>query len=183
MEQFGEVSTGPRARLTGGVYLVYFVTAIVGAVLVSRGLGVAGKFVEVVSTVCYLVVTLLFYGLFKPVSGGLSMLAAVFSLGGCVFMFLGVFHLERRANPLMFFGPFCLVIGYLIWRSGFLPRVLGVAMVIAGVGWLVFLIPGLPVHLSMGIKAVGFLAELSLCLWLLVRGVNVQQWRELRQGL
>jgi len=141
MEQFGEVSTGPRARLTGGVYLVYFVTAIVGAVLVSRGLGVAGKFVEVVSTVCYLVVTLLFYGLFKPVSGGLSMLAAVFSLGGCVFMFLGVFHLERRANP------------------------------------------GLPVHLSMGIKAVGFLAELSLCLWLLVRGVNVQQWRELRQGL
>jgi Domain of unknown function (DUF4386) len=67
------------------------------------------------------------------------------------------------------------MIGYLIFRSSFFPRILGVAMAIAGVGWLAFLLPAVPNDLSIAIQIFGFLSELSLCLWLLVMGVNVKR--------
>lgn len=178
IEQNREAPPGPRARMTGALYLLYFLTAILGLLLVSRGFAVSGYVTNILSTLCYLVVTFLFYGLFKPVNGRLSLLAALLSLGGCIVMSLGLFHVNSSLNPLLFFGPFCLLIGYLIFRSNFLPRILGVAMALAGVGWLAFLLPALPDLLSNAIKAVGFLAELSLCLWLLVRGVNVQRWKQ-----
>ena len=178
MEQVREVWR-PRARMTGALYLLYFLTTILGMLLVSRGFAVSGNAINDFSTVCYLVVTFLFYVLFKPVSGSLSLLAALFSLGGCVDMSLGLLHLDSSVNPLLFFGPFCLLIGYLIFRSSFLPRILGVLMAVAGLGWLAFLIPAVPHYLSVAIEVFGFLAELSLCLWLLVMGVNVEQWKQL----
>jgi len=78
----------------------------------------------------------------------------------------------------VFFGVYCLLIGYLIFRSAFLPRILGVLMAFAGLGWLTFLSPPLANYLSPYIVVLGFLAELSLMLWLLVMGVNVQRWKE-----
>jgi len=78
----------------------------------------------------------------------------------------------------VFFGVYCLLIGYLIFRSAFLPRILGVLMACAGLGWLTFLSPPLANSLSPYIVVLGFLAELSLMLWLLVMGVNVQRWKE-----
>jgi Domain of unknown function (DUF4386) len=168
-----------RARMTGALYLLYFLTAILAQFLVGRGLAVSGNVTNVIATVCYLVVTLLFYGLFKPVSISLSLVAALFSLAGCVVMALGLFHLASSSiSPLLFFGPFCLLIGYLILRSSFLPRVLGILMAFAGVGWLAFLLPAVPHYLSLAIEVLGFLAELSLCLWLLVMGVNVERWKQ-----
>ncbi|MGA3372485.1 MAG: DUF4386 family protein [Terracidiphilus sp.] len=81
-------------------------------------------------------------------------------------------------GPLLFFIPFCLLIGYLILKSSFLPRVLGLLMVLAGLVWLVYLIPALPNYLSVAMMILGFLAELSLCLWLLVMGINVEGWKQ-----
>ena len=63
-----EVWPRPRARMTGALYLLYFLTAILAQFLVGRGLAVSGNVTNVIATVCYVVVTLLFYGLFKPVS-------------------------------------------------------------------------------------------------------------------
>jgi hypothetical protein len=169
----------PRARMTGALYLLYFLTAILAQFLVGRGLAVSGNVTNVIATVCYLVVTLLFYDLFKPVSSSLSLVAALFSLAGCVVMALGLFHLaSSSSSPLLFFGPFCLLIGYLILRSSFLPRVLGVLMAFAGLGWLALILPAVPHYLSIAIEVLGFLAELSLCLWLLVMGVNVERWKQ-----
>jgi hypothetical protein len=51
-------------------------------------------------------------------------------------------------------------------------------MALAGLGWLTFLSPPLANHLSPYNLVLGFLAELSLMLWLLVMGVNVQRWKE-----
>jgi Domain of unknown function (DUF4386) len=79
---------------------------------------------------------------------------------------------------LIFFGVFDIVIGYLIFTSTFLPRILGVLMVIAGVLWLVFLSPPVANRVMIFIEAPGFVAELALMLWLLVRGVNVERWQE-----
>jgi hypothetical protein len=77
----------------------------------------------------------------------------------------------------VFFGPYCLLIGYLVFRSTFLPRFLGVPMALAGVGWLVFLLPAGEHYLSLYIEILGILAEASLMLWLIVMGVNVQRWK------
>ena len=51
-------------------------------------------------------------------------------------------------------------------------------MAFAGLGWLTFLSPPLASRLSPYNLVLGFVAELLLMLWLLVRGVNVQRWRE-----
>ena len=79
---------------------------------------------------------------------------------------------------MVFFGFYCLLIGYLIFRSTFLPRILGVLMAFAGLGWLTFLSPMLANHLSPYIFAPGILGEGALTLWLLAMGVNAERWNE-----
>jgi Domain of unknown function (DUF4386) len=174
-----EASPHPRARLAGIVYLAYFLTAILAQLLVSRKLVLYGTAINLIATGLYVGLTLLFYGLFKPVSKSLSLLAALFSLAGCVVMTLGYFpRASVPISPLWFFGPYCLLIGYLVLRSTFLPRVLGVLMALAGMGWLAFLIPALPNFLSIAIEGLGILAEASLMLWLIVKGVNASAWMQ-----
>ena len=79
---------------------------------------------------------------------------------------------------LVFFGLWCLLIGYLIFRSTFLPRLLGVLLAIDGVGWMLYLVTPLANHLFPLIAVASGLAEIPLMLWLLVMGVNNQRWNE-----
>jgi hypothetical protein len=62
--------------------------------------------------------------------------------------------------------------------SRFLPRILGALMVLAGLGWLAFLIPQVAKHIGTGIEVLGVAAEGLLMLWLLALGVNVQKWQK-----
>ena len=83
---------------------------------------------------------------------------------------------------MVFFGFFCLLLGYLIFRSIFLPRIIGVLLAIAGLCYLTnylatFLAPEFAAHLFPYILIPG-LAEIVLALWLLVAGVNVQRWKK-----
>jgi hypothetical protein len=107
------------------------------------------------------------------VDKGLSFLAATVSLMGIVAGPLGV----TRVNPLVFFGCYCLLIGYLIFRSTFLPKTLGALMALAGLGWLTFLSPPLAKALLPYNMAPGLIGEGSLTLWLLALGVNVPRWQ------
>ncbi len=178
MEKSAEASPRTKARITGVVYLLYFLTAISGEVLVGQGRLVLYDAGNLISHAFYIALTLLFYYLFKPVNRSLSLLAALFSLLGCANDVRGLFHLPpHKINGLIFFGPYCLLLGYLILRSTFLPRILGVLMMFAGLGWLIFLSPRAN-HLSTYLKVLGFFAELSLMLWLLAMGVNAQRWKE-----
>ena len=178
MERIAEASPRPRSRITGVVYLLYFLTAVSAEVFVGRGRHVVYDAVNLIAYAFYITVTLLFYYMFKPVNRSLSLLAAFSSLAGCANDVLSLLNLAPyRINSLVFFGPYCVLIGYLIFMSTFLPRILGVLMAFAGLGWLIFLLP-LANHLSTYLKALGFLAELSLCLWLVVKGVDVQRWKE-----
>ena len=79
---------------------------------------------------------------------------------------------------LVFFGVFQLFLGYLIFRSTFLPRILGALIALAGVGWLIFLSPPIANALLIYLEVLGFVAEAALMVWLLVRGVNVQRWQQ-----
>jgi hypothetical protein len=79
---------------------------------------------------------------------------------------------------LVFFGFYLLLIGYLIVRSTFMPRVLGVLVALAGASYLTQLSPPLAHALSPFNLAPAALGEPSLMLWLLVIGVNAQRWTE-----
>jgi hypothetical protein len=81
-------------------------------------------------------------------------------------------------DALFFFGPYCLLLGILMLGSKFLPRILGALMVLAGLGWLAFLIPQVAKRIGTGIEVLGVAAEGLLMLWLLVMGVNVQKWQK-----
>jgi len=167
------------ARLIGIIYLLYFLMAMLGELLVPRRLVVVHETVNLVSFGIYITVTFLFYGLFKPVNRGVSLLAAIMSLLGSMVGILGLFHLApSHLSPLWFFGPYCILIGWLILRSTFLPRILGSILVLAGVGWLAYISPVVVNTLSGWIKGIGILAEASLMLWLVVKGVNEQRWQE-----
>ncbi len=179
MKRIREMSPRFKARITGVIYLLYFLTAILAQFLVGRKLVAYGNAINLIATGCYVVLTLLFYVMFKPVNRSLSLLAALFSLAGCVVMTLALFpRVSLPISPLLFFGPYCLLIGYLIFNSIFLPRILGVLMALAGLGWLAFLSPNLAHYLTLCIEGLGILAEASLMLWLIVVGVNVQRWKQ-----
>jgi len=79
----------------------------------------------------------------------------------------------------VFFGFWCVLTGYLIFKSTFLPRVLGVLFAISGLGWVTYLSPPLANYLFMPyIAAASALGEIPLELWLIVMGVNVERWKE-----
>jgi hypothetical protein len=219
MERIGQVSPRSRARITGVVYLLFFLTAIVGGLFTpATAKGILayeasfrlGFALSLTSTACYVALTALLYQLFRPVSRIIALLAAFLSLVGCVITSAGslfqlgplivlgggqyssAFTLEQlqalaqmlldlssQASyiALVFFGFFNLLIGYLIFRSTFLPRILGVPMAFSGLGWLTFLSPPLASHLLAPIEVLGIVAEGSLMLWLLVMGVNSERWR------
>jgi Domain of unknown function (DUF4386) len=82
---------------------------------------------------------------------------------------------------LIYFGLCCLVNGYLIFKSGYLPRALGVLMQIAGLCYLtnsfaLILSPTIAHALFPVILLPPFIGEFSLCLWLLLKGVNISKW-------
>jgi Domain of unknown function (DUF4386) len=80
---------------------------------------------------------------------------------------------------LVFFGLWCVLTGYLIFRSTFLPRILGVLLAISGLGWVIYLYPPLAYHLFIPyIASASALGEIPLEFWLIVMGVNVERWNE-----
>lgn len=180
-EPVGEASPRLKARIAGVFYLLTILTGAFGAFASAKFLPFADA-ASLAATACYIVVTLLFYRLFEPVDSSLSLIAAVFSLTGCALGALSVFHLVPRyiksVNPLVCFGIYFVLIGYLIFQSSFLPRVLGGLMVFGGLGWLTFASPELADYLSPYNLAAGILGEGALTVWLLAKGVNAQRWQE-----
>jgi Domain of unknown function (DUF4386) len=78
---------------------------------------------------------------------------------------------------LVFFGVWCVLTGYLIFKSTFLPRILGVLLAIDGLGWMLFIWPPLGHYLFLPIAIACGLAEIPLQLWLLIFGVNNERWK------
>jgi Domain of unknown function (DUF4386) len=193
MKAIAEAPTQLKARIAGLFYLLIFFTAPSSAASAT-----VPKMV--VTLVCDTAVALLFYDLLKPVSRSVSLLAAVFRI-----MFVGVMavtslnyfgylalvhdahsavaFLTGYLVALVFFGFHCLLTGYLIFHSTFLPRFLGVLITLAGLGWLInsfahFFSPPLARLLWPGIVAAAILGEGSLTVWLVVMGVNAQRWKQ-----
>ncbi len=172
--QLREPSPRLWARVAGAFYFLAVVVAVF-CEFFAPGRYVIPAIVIPVS--CYAVVTLLLYLVFRPVNRGLALLAVFLNLVGLALEAL-------RWQPgsvniaMLFHGSYCLLIGWLIFRSTFLPRVLGALMAIAGLVWLIYLSPSLSVRLAPYNTVVGLLGEALPMLWLLTMGVNTQRWKE-----
>lgn len=140
-----------------------------------------------------------FFGLVGVAVGGVGYvnhLASLILLGGEPF--LGAFttsqlqavalvaiklQLQVFSIGLVFFGTQCLLAGYLIVRSTFLPRALGVLLAIGGtsyvsISFVNFLWPSLGARLTPFVMPVALIGEGALTVWLLAKGVNVVRWKE-----
>jgi hypothetical protein len=84
---------------------------------------------------------------------------------------------------LVFFGFTCLVIGYLMFKSGYFPKTLGVLQFIAGLSYLtnsfaLLLAPALAARMFPAVLLPAIIGELSTCLWLLIKGLNLSKWNQ-----
>jgi hypothetical protein len=164
------------------------------------------------SAVAYTAVVALLYALFKPVNRTLAIVSAFIGLAGCAasatFLVnqLGALSLLDGAAAadagqtqmlarhalrlgalgntlsLVFFGFYCLTLSALVFGATFLPRWLGVFLLIAGVGWLIgnlgaIVAPDLLGGVSRYLIPVSGLGEFVFTLWLLAMAVNPEKWR------
>jgi len=126
----------------------------------------------------------------------LNLLAVLFPLGSGAYLkaftpdqLSTIAYLPLRLHSygfglsLIFFGCFCLVMGYLIFRSGYLPKALGILLQIAGSCYLtnsfaLLVVPDFADQMFPAILVPAFVGELSLALWLSVKGVDAAKWDE-----
>lgn len=172
-------------RLGFAVYLIEMACQVVVTVLFYELLKPAGRSVSLLAACLSLV------GIAIKTLSRLFYIAPLLVLRDASYM--SVFNAEQvqalallllkvndqgAAIGLVFFGFYAVLKGYLIIRSTFLPRILGVFAVLAGLGLLTFLHMPLGYRLFPYTAAVGLLGALPQILWLLVVGVNEQRWKE-----
>ena len=197
------VSPRALARIAGALYLVNIVLGAYAIGYVSSAVGHdvkahellfrTGIAAHVVVTVTNVPLAVLFYELFKVVNRRLALLDAFFTLVATAvevadvvgqLATLSAAHSAGYDVSTIFFGFDILALGYLVFVSTFMPRAIGVLLLIDGVAYLVYafsdiLAPGFAAHLVPWIQLPILPGEGSLTVWLLVIGVNSQRWKEL----
>jgi hypothetical protein len=145
---------------------------------VNRSIALLAAFVSVAACALQAVASL-FQVAALLVAGGGSSLSA-FTREQVQDLTLLLLNLNAQAFNiyLVFFGFWLIPTGYLIIRSSFMPRIIGVLLMLDGIGWVTYLWPPLASSLYPIIALVAAFGELPLLLWLLVVGVNAQRWKE-----
>jgi len=174
VERIRGVSPRFMARMAGGLYVFSLLTALFFELFLGGRLGHAANFIQMAGMV---VVTLILYAIFRPVNTNLSLFAGTSNLAGITFEAI---RLTSHGTDLAMAcnGIFCILTGYLIYRSTFLPRVLGALIAFGGLSWLTYLSPPIENYLFPYNLACGLIGEASVFLWLLVIGLNTQRWNE-----
>jgi hypothetical protein len=213
------------AQIGGALYLVIIVAGIVGPLLTSDQLIVAGDAdataqniasspelwglgiaLNVVMQVCDVPVMLILFLLLSPVHKHVALLALLFNIVQTATLVanqltlvaaqllsadqaaLTVVAIEAyaygEALGLVFFGFTLVAVGYLIRHSGYLPSIIGLLIQVGGVSYIVnsFLLLVVRDAASIAFLVPSFVAELSLALWLLLKGVDVSEWESRARG-
>jgi hypothetical protein len=179
MDRIAEVSPRFKARVAGALYFSTLLGAAFLQWLIPNGMTLVASLIEIAGMSA---VTLTLYEIFKPVNRNLALIAAGFNFVGIA---LEAIRLTSHGTDIamVFHGIFCLLTGFLIFRSTYLPRFLGVLIAFGGFGWLTYLTPSLASSLSPYNLACGLGGEVSMFLWLLIMGVNDQRWNQQRNAM
>ena len=146
---------------------------------VNRSLSLLGAFVILVGCAIQAVTSLLYLSPLLILQGGSSLSAFTADQWQALALMFLKLNAYAFNIDLVFFGVWCILTGYLIFRSTFLPRILGVLVAISGLGFVTYLYPPLAYHLFFPYIAVASaFGEIPLELWLIVMGVNAQRWKE-----
>lgn len=90
---------------------------------------------------------------------------------------------QGPAIALAFFGVSGLLNGYLIYRSTFLPRWLGLLSLASGLGWMTYLYPPLGSQLFLPIVVIALVGSAAQIFWLIVYGVDEERWKSRAQSM
>jgi hypothetical protein len=149
---------------------------------VSRPLAIAAAAFHLVSTSVLAANTLTAFGALLLLRANGADATGAFEAAQVDALVLHAFDLHGHGYSLalVFFGVNCLLLGTLVRRAAFLPKLLGVLMAAGGLVYLVtsfvrFVAPGLYAAVVPAFL-VCLIAELSLALWLLVKGVDESRW-------
>ena len=130
-----------------------------------------------------------------------TLLAALFPLGNAAYLkaftpqqlstlaYLSVkLHGYGFGISLIFFSAYCIVMGYLIFTSRYFPKALGALLQIAGLCYLInsfalLVAPNFADRIFPAILVPAFVAELSLALWLTLKGVDTAKWEQRASAL
>ena len=167
-----------------------------------------------VEACCDIALALLFYVLLKPVNNHLALLSAFFGLVSTAtfaltqLTYFGALPIQRHLQSftpeqvasvaqmsvklyglgsgvfMVFYGIATLLRGYLMYRSTYLPRIVGGLLVLAGIAFIIksFTLVLAPAYASDVLLAPVFVATVILTGWLLVKGVDVAKWEEVTRG-
>jgi hypothetical protein len=150
---------------------------------VNKSVSLWAAFVVIITCALQAVTALLYLAPLLILTAGSSLNALTQEqLQALAYMFLKLNGLAFDTD-LVFFGLWCVLTGYLIFRSTFLPRILGVLLVIDGLGWMTYMWPPLGHYLFPAIAVACGLAEIPLQLWLLIFGVNNERWKTQAEGM
>ncbi|HJQ11186.1 MAG TPA: DUF4386 domain-containing protein [Gemmatimonadaceae bacterium] len=138
--------------------------------LLSAVFGYTGCGVKIVARLFYLAPLLMPGGSYSGVFSSEQQ--------GSIVLLLLRLNDQGAAIALIFFGFSTLLKGWLVIKSTFLPKWLGVLSFIGGIGWLAFLSPQLGRQLFPIIAVIGLVGSLATIAWLLVVGVNEEKWLE-----
>jgi len=180
------VAHEPLWRLGFATDIIAFASYIALAALlyellkpVNQSLSLAAAFFGVVASVVH-AISSLFHLAPLVLLGGAPYLTVftVEQLQALALVFLRLRAAAYHNIGLVFFGLYLLSVGILIFKSAFLPRIIGVVMVLAGLSYMPFLSPPLARSMQPYILFFPAIGQISLTLWLLVMGVNAQRWKE-----
>jgi hypothetical protein len=152
----------------------------------GRELALAGLLFNLVSIAIEGVAALSLASALVPLSSASYLTAFTPEQAGALAMLAIRSHTTGFGIALIFFGVECVILGILIYRSGYLPKWIGILMAIAGVCYVTnsfahLLSPPLAARVFPAILLPALVAELSLALWLLLKGVHAGKWSEAAQ--
>ncbi|HKH99042.1 MAG TPA: DUF4386 domain-containing protein [Candidatus Sulfotelmatobacter sp.] len=146
---------------------------------VNRSVSLLAAFVILVGCAIQALTSLLYLAPLLILQGGSSLSAFTAEQWQALALMFVKLNAYAFNIDLVFHGFWCVLTGYLIFRSAFLPRILGVMLALSGLGFMTYLYPPLAYHLFIPyIATASALGEIPLELWLIVMGVNVQRWKE-----
>ncbi len=150
-------------KIVGLVYVAFLLLSVAGTTLRNMPL-------QLIGSATGFVLALLLFRLFEPADPYIAL--ALLPLAFIHYVIQGVGQVRADAGmlrvALLPFAAYLIVLGYVIAQSTFAPVALGVLVVLAGLAWLIAVVPAAPTWATLAVVAFGVIAEVALAIWLLI---------------
>ena len=161
---------GARVRSAGGAVTIVGLAYVAFLLLSLAGMALRSIPLQLVANATGFVLAVLLYRLFEPGDPRVALALLPLALIHYVIQGVGQVRADRATLRLALvpFAAYLMVLGYLIARSTFAPVALGVVIALAGLAWLISIVPRVPTWFTLAAVLFGVVAEVTLAIWLLI---------------